>query len=139
MVPEDDFDELDPEVERRLRAPARGEVDWVRERVRAETARRREAGGCGDNLYALCFLLYLVGDARDSRLIFAARRANMDCGAMIDLGLLSMRRPASELKAALDPVADALLLRELDSLFSNPGEVDEAETNLRGYFRLTQP
>lgn len=58
---------------------------------------------------------------------------------MIDLGLLSMRRTSSELKVALDPIQDALLRKELDALFSNPDQVEEAETNLRGYFSLAQP
>jgi hypothetical protein len=114
----EDPDTLDPDVERRLHAPAPQDLEWIRERVRAETARRRETlEGCGDTLYALCFLLYLLGDAEDCRLIYAAKHANMDCGAMIDSGLLSMRRTFSELGAALDPVRDAPLRKDLESLF----------------------
>jgi hypothetical protein len=99
---------LDPDVERRLRAPAPADLDWIRERVRAETAHRRKTlAGCGDTLYALCFLLYLLGDAEDCRLVYAAKHANIDCGCMIDRGLLSMRRTFAELKAVLDPAQDA--------------------------------
>ena len=69
-------------------------------------------------------------------LIYAAKHANMDCGAIIDLGLLSMRRTLAELRAALDPVQDAPLLRDLESLFSYEDELEDLESNLRGYFSL---
>lgn len=128
-------DDLDPEVERRLRAPDRSDVEWIRERLHRETEDRRTTlEGCGDTLYALCFLLYLLGDAEDCRLIHAAKHANMDCGAMIDSGLLSMRRTLPELRAALDPVRDASILEALESLFSAPEDMEEVERNLRHYF-----
>ena len=135
---DDDPNALDPDVERALRAPCPQDLGWIRERVRVETAHRcKTLGGCGDTLYALCFLLYLLGDAEDSRLIYAAKHANMDCGAIIDLGLLSMRRTLAELRAALDPVQDAPLLRDLESLFSHQQEeLEDLESNLRGYFGL---
>jgi hypothetical protein len=78
----------------------------------------------------------MLGDAGDSRLIHAAKHANMDCGAMIDSGLLSMRRTLSELRAALDPVQDASLLTDVEALFSQPEELERVESNLRGYFEL---
>jgi hypothetical protein len=133
----DDPDTLDPDLEGRLRARDPRGLAWVRAQVRAETSRRRETlEGCGDRLYALCFLLYLLGEAVDSRLIYAAKRANMDCGAMIDAGLLAMRRTLPELREALDPARDAELLERLESLFSHPEELEDVERNLLGYFGL---
>lgn len=130
-----DADALDPEVERKLFAPNPRDLPWVRERIRALIAQRSAAlEGCGDTLYALCFLLYLLGDAEDARLIYAAKRANMDCAAMIDAGLLSMRRTLPELRAALNPAQDAALLAELQSVFADPDSLEELEDNLRGYF-----
>src|SRR5688572_17949487 len=92
-----DEDDLDPEVARRLRMPDARELPWIRERLRNETRRREETGGCGDTLYALCFLIYLVGDAEDAALVHAAKYANFDCGCMIDRGLLTMRRALPDL------------------------------------------
>jgi hypothetical protein len=129
--------ELDPDVERRLHTLDPRDLVWARDRVRQETTRRLNGlDGCGDTLYALCFLLYMLGDAEDSRLIHAAKRANMDCGAMIDAGMLSMRRTLAELRAALDPVEDARLLTDLESLFSRPEDLENVESNLRSYFGL---
>jgi hypothetical protein len=132
-----DPDELDPEVERRLKAADPRDLEWVRERVRTETAQRRATlEGCGDTLHAASFLLYLLGDAEDSRLIHAARRANMDCGATIEPGLLSLRRSLPELEAALDPAKDAQLLEALEAVFSDPDELENLESNLRDYFGI---
>jgi hypothetical protein len=132
---EDDVDTFDPEVERKLHAPDARDLAWVRERVRALTALRSEhLDGCGDTLYALCFLLYLLGEAEDARLIYAAKCANMDCGATLDAGLLSMRRTLPELRAALDPARDAALLSALESVFEDPDELAELASNLRRYF-----
>ena len=134
---DDDPDALDPDVERKLGAPDRRDLAWVRERVREETERRGTAGsGCGDTLYALCVLLFLLGDAEDARLIHAAKSANMDCGVIIDAGLLSMRRTLAELRAVLDPAGDAELLEALESVFSFPDELENLETYLRDYFEL---
>ena len=65
-----------------------------------------------------------------------AKNANMDCGEMIDAGMLSMRRTLGELRAALDPAEDAALLGELESGFDDPDELEELEGNLRAYFQL---
>lgn len=130
-------DALDPDVERMLRTPSAHDLGSIRERIREETAARRAAlEGCGDTLYALCFLLYLVGEAEDARLIHEARTANMDCRATIDAALSSMRRTPAELRAVLDPVRDAGLLSELESVSSQPEELEELESDLRSYFEL---
>jgi len=132
----DDPGALDPEVERRLRAADPADLAWVRARIEAETARREAAGGgCGDTLYALAFLLYLVGEATDARRIRAAKHANFDCGCTIDRQLLTMRRKLDELRAALDPVHDGKLLAEIAAVIADPDH-DDLEGGLRRYFGI---
>jgi hypothetical protein len=60
---DDDDGELNPEVERRLQAPDRADLAWVRERTIAVTkARRAAGGGCGDTLYGrVSFLKRVIG------------------------------------------------------------------------------
>ncbi len=130
-------DEIDPEVERRLRAPDPADLPWIRARIERETAARRAAGGgCGDTLYALAFLLYLVGDATDAPRIHAAKYANFDCGCTIDRGLLTMRCSLDELRAALDPSTHGRLLAEAAAVIASPDH-DDLEGALRHYFALS--
>jgi hypothetical protein len=61
----------------------------LRELVAHEIEVRRVDGGCGDGLYALCFLIHTLGQIEDVLLIYQAKLANMDCGVMIDHDLLT--------------------------------------------------
>lgn len=133
-MPDDDPGELDPEVERRLRASDPADLAWVRARIDVETARREAAGGgCGDTLYALAFLLFRIGEAADARRVRAAKHANFDCGCTIDRGLLTIGRDLDELRAALDPVADAKLLAEIADVIAHPDH-DDLDAALARYF-----
>ena len=57
-----------------------------------ETRRAREEGGCGDPLYALCFMLFWLGNEEDEGIIFSAKESNQDTGTMIDSYMLTMRK-----------------------------------------------
>jgi hypothetical protein len=57
-----------------------------------ETHRAREEGGCGDPLYALCFMLFWLGNEDDYDVIVTAKESNQDAGTMIDSYMLTMRK-----------------------------------------------
>lgn len=67
--------------------------------VESESKARRESGGCGDGLLASCVLLHRLGEPEDVFLLYDARQTNMDCGAMIDHDLLTMRLDRAEMLA----------------------------------------
>ena len=71
-----------------------GAVDrpLIRALAEIETHRAREEGGCGDALYALCFMLFWLGNEEDYDVIVTAKESNVDTGAMIDAYMLTMRR-----------------------------------------------
>src|SRR5262249_54058036 len=58
--------------------------------------------GCGDPLYALCFMLYLLGEKDDVFLIYQAKFSSMDAGCMIDGQMLTMHRDAANMVAFLE-------------------------------------
>lgn len=73
-------------IEPLLRAPRREDLPEIRALTRKAIAANVDDPdiGCGDELYALCFLLYLVGDPEDVALVYEAKYLNMDTGSMID-------------------------------------------------------
>lgn len=87
----------DADLREKLATALLGDFDVVDRRlIRAlaeiETHRAREHGGCGDTLYASCFMLFWLGNVDDYDVILAAKESNMDTGAMIDGFMLTMRK-----------------------------------------------
>ncbi|MCC6644427.1 MAG: hypothetical protein IT374_02510 [Polyangiaceae bacterium] len=129
-------------IARWLRAPRTEDLDEIRGLTRATIAARRASpeDGCGDDLYALCFLLYLVGEPEDVVLIDDAKHLNMDTGCMIDRFLLTMRRDRRTMLGAVAAVAaDAdrpWLERDVTAAFDAPHDGDPAtfERALYAYF-----
>jgi hypothetical protein len=129
-------------IEPLLRAADRNDLAQIRALVRQAIAANRDDDdiGCGDELYALCFLLYLVGDPDDALLVHEAKYLNMDTGVMIDRDLLTMRRDRDTMLRAIAAlpagVAPPLLVRDLTAAFDDPKFESPAlfEASLRGYF-----
>lgn len=119
-----------------LKAPDTADLAYVRALTRAEIERRRTGGGCGDALYGLCFLLYLVGDASDVFLIDDAKHANFDAGVMIDVDFYRMRRTRDEMLAAVrgHVRAEELVRTAFDA--PNYPSPRELEAGVRHYFGL---
>lgn len=129
------------EIETLLRAPSREALPRIRALTRrAIAAVRADADlGCGDELHALCFLLYLVGDAEDVLLIHRARRLNMDTGATIERDLLTMRRDRATMMGVAEAAPEQRrrrLAREIGAAFDAPDHAspEELEEGLRTYF-----
>ncbi len=123
----------------------------LRELVVQETAARRSTDdGCGDTLYALCFMLYCVGEPEDCLLLHEARRANFDTRCMIDSQMLTMRRQRAEMMAFLDkrfgemvpqPTSVSTMLGDIQAAFAHPtfATPEDFERSMRRYFGLDQP
>ena len=61
------------------------DLPLIRAAVRAEMDLVQAAGdGCGDVLLAGCWLLFMLGDVRDSELIWEAKNLNFDTHCYID-------------------------------------------------------
>ena len=130
-------------VERLLRVSDRRDLDEIRALTRDAIAaiQADEDRGCGDELYALCFLLYLVGDPADVALVYAAKYLNMDTGCMIAGGLLTMGRDRETMMRAIDALPLATrphLARDLALAFDAPLHASEAARaqTLRSYFGI---
>lgn len=133
-----DLEEVHPRVLTMLADPGVADLAWIRERVQAEIAARRpgarwENEGCGETLHALALLLHRVGEPIDARLIWEAKRANMDCGATIEGDLLTMGTTLAALRDALDPIADRALLERAAQALEHPDHDDLVGTLLRYY------
>ena len=50
----------------------------------ASAVAAQPGGGCGDALYACCWLLFALGDVADSALVWQAKNLNFDCACLID-------------------------------------------------------
>ncbi|NMO20283.1 hypothetical protein HPC49_22730 [Pyxidicoccus fallax] len=101
------------------------DLPLIRVLTRRETALRRHLGGCGDALYALCHLLYRQGHVEDVLLLYAAKRANLDAGAMLEPDLLTLGRSREELLHFLDgrPAGtpeDSRLRQAVERAFDSP-------------------
>lgn len=131
-------------IEQLLRAPNRDDLVEIRALTRQAIAanRRDDDIGCGDELYALCFLLYLVGDPEDVALVYEAKYLNMDTGSVIDAHLLTMRRDRATMLAALASLPPGVQRPHLESdlvdAFDRPIFDDSAafERGLRQYFNV---
>jgi hypothetical protein len=128
------------ERERRLRellaAPSAAAPDEIRALIRAEIAVVRVdlSIGCGDALYGLCGLLYLIGEPADAALIHEAKSLNHDAGAMIDRDFLTMRSDRATVLAAIPPaLARAVSAAFDDADRRSPAEI---EAGLRRYFDI---
>ena len=65
------------------------DVEVIRALTRFEaTAVERADDGCGDALLAGCWMLFVLGDVRDSALVWRAKNLNFDCHCFIDSVLL---------------------------------------------------
>ena len=60
----------------------------LRQLLELELQTHDNSEDCGDYLRVLCFMLFYIGNAEDSPLIWKAKTLNMDTGSMIDAGLL---------------------------------------------------
>jgi len=126
-----------------LRASDRNDLAQIRALTRqAITANREDDDiGCGDELYALCFLLYLVGEPEDVALVYEAKYLNMDTGVTINQDLLTMRRDRETMLAAIAGLPKAAarpnMARDLVAAFDRPTFDTPAalEQSLRGYFK----
>jgi hypothetical protein len=126
-------------IEALLRAPDRGDLPQIRTLTHQAIAANREDDdiGCGDELYGLCFLLYLVGDAEDVVLLHEAKRLNMDTGSMIDGDLFTMRRDRETMLRAIEALPSGIR-HAVAAAFDQPSYESPAalEAALRSYFRL---
>jgi hypothetical protein len=81
-----------------------------------EAVRQRD-DGCGDELNACCWLLFLSGDVADSALIWEAKRINFDTGCAIDTTYLvsaGLEETVQFAKGAgLDDLAEWVLTSEV--------------------------
>ena len=111
-------------VERLLRAPQREDLPEIRALTGQAMAASLEDDdiGCGDALYGLCFLLYLVGDPEDVALIYDAKHINMDTGSMIDSALLTMGRDHATMLRIVAALSETRpdLVDDLNAAFSAP-------------------
>jgi hypothetical protein len=89
-----------------------------------ETHRVREEGGCGDPLYALCFMLFWLGNEDDYDVILAAKESNQDTGTRIDAYMLTMRK--AEQPEAIDRTKHPhVYLAVLDAMRDRQWEDDD--------------
>jgi hypothetical protein len=127
-----------------LRAPDRKDLAQIRALTRqAITANREDDDiGCGDELYALCFLLYQVGEPEDVALVYEAKYLNMDTGVMIDQDLLTMGRDKDTMLAAVAALPPAVarknMVRDLTAAFERSKFDTPADLvkSLRTYFKV---
>jgi hypothetical protein len=121
------------------------DLPLIRALIAALMVVRGENGGCGDDLYALCFVLSMIGEPDDVFLLYAAKHTNFDAGCMIDHDLLRMRYSRDTMLAAVkDGLARrarehgrwAQLPEDVKLAFDEPdhGEREEHWAELRGYF-----
>lgn len=123
----------------------------LRELVAQETAARRSTDdGCGDTLYALCFMLYCVGEPEDCLLLHEAKHANFDAGCTIDSHMLTMRRRRAEMLAFLDerlgdavplPASTSTIRSDVEAAFDQPtySTPEAFDNSMRHYFGLEHP
>lgn len=133
-------DEVDERILAMLAKPEGADLDEVRALLRAETqVRRLEGDGCGDTLYALCFLLYLIGDADDVLHIHDAKHVNFDAGCMIDHDFYQMRRTRDEMLAIAR--GNARLEQRVNGAFDQPNypTFEARVAALRAYFGVAAP
>ena len=115
-----------------------GPVDrhLLRALTEIETLRAQSEGGCGDALYALCFMLYWLGNEDDEALIWEAKYSNMDTGSMIDPHMLTMRKIGK--LESIDREKYPRLYKTVQEGMQRPDyESDEAlREDVLGYFGL---
>ena len=130
------------EVVRMLHEPSRSDLERIRELTRAEIAANRadDEIGCGNALYGLCVLLYLVGDPEDVALVHEAKFLNMDTGCMIDSFLLTMQRDRDTMmKMAVELSNDRpRIVEAIAGAFTEPVEPDSIAGPL-AYLGLEYP
>ena len=117
-----------------------GPVDrqLIRTLAEIETHRAREEGGCGDPLYALCFMLFWLGNVDDYDVIITAKESNMDTGAMIDSYMLTMRK-ASEPESIDREKHPHLYLAVIEAMRDRQWEDDDAfRDGILDYFGIHQ-
>jgi len=103
--------------------------------VEIETHRAREEGGCGDPLYALCFMLFWLGNEEDHNIILTAKESNQDTGTMIDSYMLTMRK--AECPETIDRERHPhVYLAVLDAMRDRQWDDDDFRDGIHAYFGL---
>ncbi|RYE93918.1 MAG: hypothetical protein EOO75_03290 [Myxococcales bacterium] len=108
----------------------------LRRLLRLEIDERRDLGGCGPTLEALCLRLHLEGHLDDVFLLYEAKFASFDAGCMIEGDLLTMGLPRSTVMPFVAGRLAALpdgqrrhphLLAVLTAAFEHPTHASPAE------------